>query len=347
MDQIPAVSGVRGGGNSNGGNPDPLADFESTTTILTQMAAEADGYGCGDSIARLAEAVAKVDRPNIREQGTELSFCDGMGCEPPLCDQASRIADNLLDRRDADQARDELLRLRNADLHVWRQRNPVSVVATGDGFTFYYGAGIEPHYAANLIGLPESHVRALIREYPELLDKLRDQDLALCGLGDLIPRPDQAAQWWADPPDLDNLPSPPPALLARDDGATVIPSDRSVSIYAPPERGKTWIGLLVCLSTIRQGGRAVSVDYEMDPRDTFLRLRLLGGYEQARDPDLFRYVYGPDMPAETVETAAQWAAERPGSVAVIDSVNRAGGYSTHPDRIPANGRTSKCSTVPP
>ena len=159
-------------------------------------------------------------------------------------------------------------------------------------------------------------------------------------IADIDQRPDAAElralvwprglPWWTSAPDLDNLPPPPAPLLTRSDGQMVIPSDRSVSIYAPPERGKTWIGLLVCLSAIRQGGRAVFLDYEMNVRDTYKRLRLLGGYKPANNPDQFRYVYGPDMAAETIEAAAQWAAQRPGSVAVVDSVNRAGGYSTHP-----------------
>ncbi len=136
--------------------------------------------------------------------------------------------------------------------------------------------------------------------------------------------------WWTDIPDLDRLPPPPAPLLTRDDGQTVVPADRSISIYAPPERGKTWIGFMVALAAIKTGGRAVVVDHEMNVRDCANRFRLLGGYRYVRNPDQFRYLYGPETQPADVEASARWLAARPGSVVVIDSVNRAGGYSTHP-----------------
>lgn len=136
-------------------------------------------------------------------------------------------------------------------------------------------------------------------------------------------------QWWETPPDLDNLPEPAPALLTRSDGATVIPDGRKTTIYGKPGGGKTWLALMTIAATLHRGGRVVLWDWESNPIDTFLRLRTLGVYTQAADPDRFRYVTGPRL-AGRVRDAVTWLTEHDGpAVVVIDSVNKSGGGSTH------------------
>ena len=87
---------------------------------------------------------------------------------------------------------------------------------------------------------------------------------------------DGLPQWWEDPPDLDNLPPDPPALLARSDGKTLLPRDAFIEIFGSPSSGKSWLALAAIAANIRAGGRSLLWLWEGSYVAIYQRLRLLG-----------------------------------------------------------------------
>ena len=143
------------------------------------------------------------------------------------------------------------------------------------------------------------------------------------------------AQWWTDPPNLDNLPDTPEPLVVTTEGRPILPPDGFTVVYGGMSSGKSWIACAVCaIVAAHPGARVAYIDYEMHPLTLFKRLRLLGAYHRPAvgvcgDTARFRYVAGTGI-AEPEERAdlVTWLATAEGpSLAVIDSIGAAGAHT--------------------
>ena len=137
--------------------------------------------------------------------------------------------------------------------------------------------------------------------------------------------------WWQDPPDLDNLPQQPPALVETTEGRIVIPADGYTVIYGGMASGKSWMAAAAAAVTAAHPGARVAYwDHEMNPVIVYKRLRLLGGYTRpgvgaCGSTDRFRYVYGRQEPEQQTALVEWLAAAEGPALLVIDSINAAGG----------------------
>lgn len=115
------------------------------------------------------------------------------------------------------------------------------------------------------------------------------------------PAPDYGHTWRLKPlSDLVGVPYEPriPRLLRLDGKDTgLFYGDAHNLVAAPSGVGKSWIQAIVCLQEIQQGSHVVIIDYEMQMRDWFTRLRALG----ATDTELGLVHYcAPDEPLSVV-----------------------------------------------
>ena len=139
-------------------------------------------------------------------------------------------------------------------------------------------------------------------------------------------QPAELPQWWETPPDLDNLPPDPPALLARTDGKPLLPRDAYVEIFGAPGCGKSWVTLLAIAENLRSGGRSLLWLWEGSTIKTYAKLRLLGVPDHlAADTDLLRVAVGPKHPTATIAAGPNWVTNGDHALAIIDTTAQAGG----------------------
>ena len=139
-------------------------------------------------------------------------------------------------------------------------------------------------------------------------------------------QPAELPQWWEDPPDLDNLPPDPPAMLARTDGKTLLPRDAFIEVFGAPGCGKSWFTLLAIAANIRSGGRSLLWLWEGSKIKTYQKLRLLGVPDHlAADTDLLRVAVGPKRPVDTIAAGPNWVTGGDNPLAIIDTTAQAGG----------------------
>ena len=116
-----------------------------------------------------------------------------------------------------------------------------------------------------------------------------------------------------------------PALLARDDGETLLYEGRLNTVFGQPGTGKTWIAIIAVIANVRSGARVIWWDFEDRPATLATRLQALGASDLIGSPEI-RFVT-PDLKddKEVLADAAHWAkgGRRPGLV-VIDSCESAG-----------------------
>ena len=151
----------------------------------------------------------------------------------------------------------------------------------------------------------------------------------------------------ADAPTLDQLtrrvttePQPPlPAILTRDDGATIIYAARFSSVHGEPGCGKSWVGLIAATEAIRKRGRVLWLDYEDRPTTLATRARLLGALADVADTDALRFVDDHDLFEHPTarDEALVWLLQAPDatySMVVIDSAESGGCPSDGADVAP-------------
>ena len=139
-------------------------------------------------------------------------------------------------------------------------------------------------------------------------------------------QPAELPQWWETPPDLDNLPPDPPALLARTDGKTLIPRDSFIEIFGAPSSGKSWLALKAIAANIAGGGRTLLWLWEGSPVHVYQCLRLLGVPDaDATNTDLLRVAVGTKHPTATIAAGPGWVTDGDDPLAIIDTTAQAGG----------------------
>ena len=73
-----------------------------------------------------------------------------------------------------------------------------------------------------------------------------------------------------------DLDPPVPTMLRRSDGHHLLYSGKLHWLASEPEAGKSWLAMLAAVEVLRDGGRVVYFDYEMNPHEMTRRLLLLG-----------------------------------------------------------------------
>lgn len=119
--------------------------------------------------------------------------------------------------------------------------------------------------------------------------------------GDPPPETRSRTSWW--PRNLDATlagveEEPPPAVLARADGAHLFYAGKINALLGESESGKTWLLLLAVKQALAGGTRVTYLDFEDTPAGIVGRLRSLG----VPDTDLTRFAY--ISPDETLHAAA-------------------------------------------
>ena len=128
---------------------------------------------------------------------------------------------------------------------------------------------------------------------------------------------------WDDKVDL----TPLPALLKRQDGATVLYAGKLNWLFGIPGSGKTWLSIIAANEAMLCGGRVLIMDYE-DSKATFQRRAALIGLEPALHADSIIYAAAglTDSPTARAE-AQEWlgdAVDASMSLVVIDSAESSG-----------------------
>lgn len=126
--------------------------------------------------------------------------------------------------------------------------------------------------------------------------------------------------------DLQNLPPRADSLIATDEGMTVIPEARLVTIYGAAGTGKSWIALDAARAAAGRGRRALYVDGETNLVSIARRFRMLPGHEHAEDLRHVRYSEYAGRSEELIGFIA--GSDGPGCV-VLDSARRTGAGTTH------------------
>lgn len=121
------------------------------------------------------------------------------------------------------------------------------------------------------------------------------------------------------------------SLLARSDGACLIYLGKVNTLFGQSGSGKTWVGLLIIAQEIKQGHKALYVDWEDDVR-TFLRRLINLGCDPADVIEYAEYV-SPRAPASP--SVIQWLVDQGFAVVVMDSTGEGiaaqGGLSQNDD----------------
>ena len=128
---------------------------------------------------------------------------------------------------------------------------------------------------------------------------------------------------WDDKVDL----TPLPALLKRQDGATILYAGKLNWLFGIPGSGKSWVAIIAANEAILCGGRVLIMDYE-DSKATFQRRAALIGLNPALHADNMIYAAPglTDSPTARAE-AQQWLADAMDasmSLVVIDSAESSG-----------------------
>ena len=121
--------------------------------------------------------------------------------------------------------------------------------------------------------------------------------------------------------------SPLPALLKRQDGATILYAGKLNWLFGIPGSGKSWVAIIAANEAILCGGRVLIMDYE-DSKATFQRRAALIGLNPALHADNMIYAAPglTDSPTARAE-AQQWLADAMDasmSLVVIDSAESSG-----------------------
>ncbi len=136
--------------------------------------------------------------------------------------------------------------------------------------------------------------------------------------------------------DLDNLSDAPtePALLQRDDGATVIYAGKTSSLHGPPGVGKSFLALRTAQEAMGNGGRVVWLDFEDSPKTLARRANRIGARGVA-DKEAFLFLQSPnpkdDQDGRFLDEARRWLVEGTSSpeycLVTLDSAEAAGAAS--------------------
>ena len=128
-----------------------------------------------------------------------------------------------------------------------------------------------------------------------------------------------------------------PAILQRDDGATLLYAGKLNSIFGEPGTGKSWIALVAANETLLQGGRVMFWDFEDTPDTLARRAQAIGALTYIQDKDNCRF-YDASLqdPAETEarQAVADWLSGAELSLVVIDAAESAGCPSDGSDVVP-------------
>ena len=132
---------------------------------------------------------------------------------------------------------------------------------------------------------------------------------------------------------------PLPAILVRDDGATVLYAQRFSSLHGEPGCGKSWMALIASGEAIKKGGRVAWMDAEDRPQTVAERARPLGLLDGVTDPEKFRFFNAPELVEVEAFTqqALAWLLSAPDprfSLTVIDSAESWGCASDGADVAP-------------
>lgn len=136
------------------------------------------------------------------------------------------------------------------------------------------------------------------------------------------PRPDLGHTWRLKPlSDLIGVPYEPrlPRLLRIDGEDTgLFYGDAHNLVAAPSGVGKSWIQAIVCLQEIQQGNHVVVIDYEMQMRDWFQRLQILGATQT--ELGLVHYC-APDEPLSAI-TGYEQRGPQPALGVLVEELQR-------------------------
>lgn len=146
-----------------------------------------------------------------------------------------------------------------------------------------------------------------------------------------LPEPDEPPErtsWY--PIDLEDALNgadiPPPNILTRTDGRSLLYRGRIHAFIGESESCKTWAALLAALEVIDAGGMVLWVDFEDDERGLVARLRALGvAPETIRAQVHYVHPEEPLINSKGIATAAnadlgELLEEHPYALAVIDGV---------------------------
>lgn len=117
------------------------------------------------------------------------------------------------------------------------------------------------------------------------------------------------------------LPEPvAPNVLHRNDGVALLYSEKANTLFGESEAGKTWIAQCGIVSTLRDGGSAVFLDFDHNGAiETAQRLIALGApVEALKDMKRFRYIE-PDGQISVLDVVSDCSEWRPDYV-LIDSI---------------------------
>jgi hypothetical protein len=109
---------------------------------------------------------------------------------------------------------------------------------------------------------------------------------------------------------------PPPTVLNRDDGISLLYQGELNWLSGEPETGKSWLAQLAAAQEIRKGNRVLYLDLEDTPSRIVDRLRGLG-IDHDTIADRFHYIR-PAVAANTADTQALIELAHKCSLAVID-----------------------------
>ena len=116
-----------------------------------------------------------------------------------------------------------------------------------------------------------------------------------------------------------------PSILERADGETLIYAGKVTSVYGEPSGGKSWIGLMTAIESIRKGGRAIWWDAEDKPQTIYQRAAVLGGIAEVTGSDFLWLDPGVVDAQDAFDAAIQWIGRGgPFSVVVVDAVESHG-----------------------
>ena len=138
--------------------------------------------------------------------------------------------------------------------------------------------------------------------------------------------------------------APLPAVVQRQDGATVLYAGKLNWIFGLPGSGKSWVSIIAIQEAVLRGGNVLLLDFEDTPA-TFQRRAALLGFNPALYADSFRYIRPglTDTPTAIAE-AQQWlasATDASMSLAVVDAAESSGCPSDGSDVNPWLARMVK------
>ena len=129
--------------------------------------------------------------------------------------------------------------------------------------------------------------------------------------------------------DWDNLPDdgdPPPPILERTDGKTLLYANKLNGLFGQPGGGKSWLALLALSETVIRGGRALWLDFEDRPATFRERARPLG-FEPREHSDCHKWLpptIMEDDEQQTFEASVAWVSAYENGLVVIDAATQAG-----------------------